>query len=34
MHNMHGGWCYVVVADKNGPKDYDDVEGWHEGSTG
>jgi len=21
------GWCYVVVADKNGPKDYDDVEG-------
>lgn len=21
------GWCYVVVADKNGPPDYDDVEG-------
>jgi len=21
------GWCYVVVADKNGPKEYDDVEG-------
>lgn len=21
------GWCYVVVADKNGPSEYDDVEG-------
>merc|ERR1719231_14153 len=21
------GWCYVVVADKNGPPEYDDVEG-------
>lgn len=21
------GWCYVVVADKNGPAEYDDVEG-------
>lgn len=21
------GWCYVVVADANGPSDYDDVEG-------
>jgi len=21
------GWCFVVVADKNGPSDYDDVEG-------
>ncbi|CAD7963601.1 unnamed protein product [Amoebophrya sp. A120] len=21
------GWCFVVVADQNGPKDYDDVEG-------
>lgn len=21
------GWCYVVVADKNGPGEYDDVEG-------
>eukprot|EP00927_Polykrikos_kofoidii_P085975 TRINITY_DN9494_c0_g1_i1.p1 TRINITY_DN9494_c0_g1~~TRINITY_DN9494_c0_g1_i1.p1 ORF type:complete len:500 (+),score=59.30 TRINITY_DN9494_c0_g1_i1:255-1754(+) len=23
----HQGWCFVVVADKNGPPEYDDVDG-------
>jgi len=26
-HMTRQGWCYVVVADKNGPSEYDDVEG-------